>query len=115
MSMLTVNEEQMEVFGQALYLKLKAEIDKMLTENISDWQKLRTTQKENWIDFLIIEGNNAQLKSNSDHVEFAKICMSSDEGCEAFLERGDVKNILLDKYVGNGRKLILLSKLTKII
>ena len=112
--MLTINEEQMKVFKQLQFQKLKQQIAKVLSDEVKEWNQFDSKKQAQLVEFLFNEAQKAKMIFDTEFILFALVCMCSNDGCQVFLGRGDVENTLLDEEIGNEEKLIKLSGLTTI-
>ena len=114
MNMLTINEEQIKVFEQLQFQKLKQQIAKVLSDEVAEWKTFDPKKQRQLIEFLFNEAKKAKMIFDSEYCLFALVCMSYKKDCQSFLGEDDVENILQNDELENKEKLIKLSELTTI-
>ncbi|MCF6189817.1 MAG: hypothetical protein L3J51_05030 [Cocleimonas sp.] len=114
MNMLTINEEQVKVFEQLQFQKLKQQIAKVLSDEVVEWKQFAAKKQRQWVDFLFNEAQKAKMITDTEYILFAWVCMSSKKDCQLFLGEEDVEEILQNDEQENEEKLIKLSELTTI-
>lgn len=112
--MLKFNQEQMKVFENLQFLKLKRQIFKELSSRVPKWKQYDEKKKLELVDSLFAEANKAKMIFEIEYILFSLLCMSSKSDAESFLKSDSVQNILSDENTINTEKLIKLSKLTSI-
>ncbi len=114
MSMLTINEKQMEVFKLLQFQKLKQQIGKVLSDEVTEWKKFDSKRQRRLIEVLFNEAQKSTMITDTEYILFALVCMSSKKDCRSFLVEDDVENLLQNDELENKEKLIKLSELTTI-